>query len=186
MTDIDTAIDEVSENYGDVLFDLGDTVSEEVVNVYCILKKILERDLEIAYTIGHAYRGGSDKYQAGVDGFNERVVMVLIRHIEGYLTKIGIDMGMDDNIKYSITVNNGQVNLASDNATINAVQNNGINIEELKVLIQTLKKSAPTDMDKDEKETFSESIETLEHELTQPKPKKSLMNTAIKALRRIW
>lgn len=60
--------------------------------------------------------------------FGERVIMVLIRHIEGYLTKLGIEMDVDENIKYEITVNDGKVNLAMGNATVNAEQNNRINI----------------------------------------------------------
>lgn len=46
--------------------------------------------------------------------------MVLIRHIERYLTKIGIDMGLDEKVSYLITIENRQVNIANDNSTINA------------------------------------------------------------------
>jgi hypothetical protein len=183
--DVESDISAVSGSYGRSCFALGLTDSEEVANVYHILKAIYEKNMNVAYTIGLAYRSGSKKFQDGVNGFNERVVMVLIRHVESYLTKIGFDMGVDDNIKYAITVNNGQVNLASDSATINAVQNNGINIEELQKLIGALKEAAPTDMNDEEEESFNESVETLEHELVQPKPKKSLINTAIKALKAI-
>lgn len=44
--------------------------------------------------------------------FNNRVTMVLIRNIETYLTKIGIDMGIDENVSYNITVKDGQINIA--------------------------------------------------------------------------
>ena len=36
------------------------------------------------------------------DGVNERFVMVLIRHVESYLTKVGIDMGIDEKPKKSM------------------------------------------------------------------------------------
>ena len=49
-----------------------------------------------------------------IKGFNERFVMVLIRHVERYLTKVGIDMGLDDKITYNVTVHNGQAIIASD------------------------------------------------------------------------
>ena len=42
------------------------------------------------------------------DGVNERFVMVLIRHVESYLTKVGIDMGIDEKNIYNVTVQNGQ------------------------------------------------------------------------------
>ena len=38
----------------------------------------------------------SSKWQDKIKGFNERFVMVLIRHVESYLTKVGIDMGIDE------------------------------------------------------------------------------------------
>lgn len=46
----------------------------------------------------------SDKIQDKIKGFNNRFVMVLLRHIERYLTKVGIDMGLDDKIVYNVTV----------------------------------------------------------------------------------
>lgn len=38
------------------------------------------------------------------DGVKERFVMVLIRHVESYLTKVGIDMGIDEKNIYNVTV----------------------------------------------------------------------------------
>mgnify|MGYP007060800760 FL=1 len=42
------------------------------------------------------------------DGVKERFVMVLIRQVESYLTKVGIDMGIDEKNIYNVTVQNGQ------------------------------------------------------------------------------
>jgi hypothetical protein len=60
--------------------------------------------------------------------FIDRVLLVLIGNIEDYLTKVGIDMGLDENVVWNVC--GGQVNVASGNATINATQNNGINADD--------------------------------------------------------
>lgn len=74
-------------------------------NVYHILKYIVDNNIEIHYGIAMAYNTESNKFQDNVKGFNNRVVFVLINYIERYLTKIGIDMGIDETLKYTIAVN---------------------------------------------------------------------------------
>jgi len=186
--DIAKEISEIVESYGHAILVLGDTEQEEVANIYALLKYICENspdnDYSIAVSISLGY-SSAKQYQEKVKGFNERVVMVLIRYIEAYLTKIGIDMGMDETVRYTITVNGGQANVAMDNATINAVQNNGVDVEELKRLIAELRASTPADMSEADKEDVGESIETIESEMVQPKPKKSLVKTAIKSLQAV-
>lgn len=61
----------------------------------------------------------STKFQDKIKGFNERFIMVLIGHIERYLTKVGIDMGLDDKVVYNVTVHKGQAIIATDNASVN-------------------------------------------------------------------
>ena len=185
--DIVEEVKEVAESYGRAIFSLGDTEQEEVANIYAILKCILETKTSRYSIVVPAAMGYSDsnKYKDTVKGFNDRVVMVLIRYIESYLTKIGIEMGMDETVRYTITVNGRQANVAMDNATINAVQNNGVDAAELKRLIAELKASMPEDMPESDKEAIREGVETIESELAQPKPKRSLINTAIKVLQAI-
>ena len=115
IQNLDEEFREVANSYGNSIFTLGDTDDEEVCNVYAILNYIVEHNIEIHYGLAWGY-ASSKKYQDKVKGFNERVVMVLIRHIERYLTKVGIDMGLDEKSTYTITVHNGQVNVANDNA----------------------------------------------------------------------
>ncbi|MDD3833273.1 MAG: hypothetical protein PHR18_05140 [Oscillospiraceae bacterium] len=180
--DIADECSQVSSSYGDAIFELGDTDQLEVANIYGILKYVLESDIHIT-SLGMSY-ASSNKYQDMVKEFNERVLMVLIRHIEGYLTKIGIDMGMDESIKYAITVNNGQVNLASDNAVINATQNNGFYSEDLIRLIQQLKNQGSALPDED-RIAIEESLEVIENESKSEKPKKSLIKTALTTIQAI-
>ena len=81
--------------------------------------------------------------------------MVLIRHIECYLTKIGIDMGLDEKAFYSITVENGQVNISNDNSTINATNTvNGIDVANVSELIQVVRNSADS-LSEDDEETLT-------------------------------
>lgn len=177
-------VEQVASSYGNYVFTLGETSTEEITNIYHLLKHIVDHNIPVAMSVAMGY-SHSNKYQDKIKGFNERVSMVLIRHIEGYLTKIGIDMGMNESTTYSITVNNGQVNLATDNATINAVQNNGVDVNQLKMLIDTIRKEATGNCTSDDMDTVNESLEVIENELTQPSPKKSLLKTAITGLNAI-
>ena len=80
----------------------------------------------------------ANKFNDMLDAFNDRVVSVLNMYITNYLSKEGIKMRLDDNT--SVVINNsGQFNLANDNATINATQNNGIKAEDFTQLIDSMR-----------------------------------------------
>ena len=62
-------------------------------------------------------------------------------YITNYLSKEGIKMKLDDNT--SVVINNsGQFNLANDNSTINATQNNVIKAEDFTQLIDSMRTSS--------------------------------------------
>lgn len=173
----------VSQSYGRCIFSLGDTPQEEVRNVYAILDYISTNNIDISFSIILGY-SSAKTYQDRLKAFNDRVVMVLIRHIEGYLTKIGIDMGLDEKVTYSITVNNGQVNIASDNAVITASNNIGIDIGQLESLIQNVKNAAANSkLSKEDNETLKDSLDTIEEETKTKKPKRGLIKTAINGIK---
>lgn len=172
---------EVGNSYGDCIFSLGDTDEEEVRNVFAILCYIVEKDVPIHYGVAHGY-SSSNKFQDMVKGFNDRVTMVLIRHIERYLTKIGIDMGVDEKNVYSITVQNGQVNIANDSAVITATNTIGIELEQMLDLIRAVKNAA-SDFSTDEEETLDSSLEVIKEEIESGKPRKSFLRTAINGLK---
>ena len=54
----------------------------------------------------------------------------MIRHVERYLTKIGIDMGIDEKNVYNVTVQNGQAIIANDNSSVTATTNIGATANE--------------------------------------------------------
>ena len=62
--------------------------------------------------------------------------MVLIRHVESYLTKVGIDMGIDEKNIYNVTVQNGQAIIANDNSSVTATTNVGASANDIERLIE--------------------------------------------------
>jgi len=183
IADLDVEIKEVANSYGRMIFLTGETPSEENANILAILRHMSEKNysfqgVSMGYSHGKTY---NDK----IKGFNERFVLVMIRNIEGYLTKMGIDMGLDESVKYNITVHNGQVNLASDNAVINATINNGINQAELQSLLDKVIATSNADLTNEEKITISESVEVIHSELKQDKPKKTVLRGILTTLQAI-
>lgn len=174
--------EEVGNSYGRCIFDIGKTDEEEVRNIFAILDYIAQNNIDIYYSIALGY-DSSKHYQDKVKAFNNRVCMVLIRHIEGYLTKIGIDMGLDERITYSIS-NNGQVNIANDSANINATINTGIDFDKLEKLIADVKTEA-VEMPEDDKAILSDSLEVIDEQLKTEKPQKSFIRTAIEGIKHL-
>lgn len=173
----------IGSSYGKEIFFLGDEPEEEVRNVFSILNYIAENSIKIHFGVAWGY-STSNNYQDIVKGFNYRVVMVLIRHIETYLTKIGIDMGLDEKTNYIITVNNGQVNIANDNSVINADNVVGIDDAQLAELLKDVR-GAASGLSEEDAETLASSLEVVETESMSEKPRKSFLKTAIASLKAI-
>lgn len=175
--DLDKEFQEVKSSYGRSIFSVGSTDEEEVRDVYAILSYIVDNNLEIYYSIAMGY-SHDRSYQSKVKGFNERLVMILIRHIECYLTKIGIDMGLDEKTTYTITVQQGQVNIASDNATINATNYFGVDEAKLAELIEAIRVKS-SEIIGEEREMLDGNLEVIEEEMKSQKPKKGFIKSAI-------
>ena len=154
---LEEEVQRVQESYGEYLFTLGDTDEEEVQNVYAVLQYLV----------------------------NERFVMVLIRHVESYLTKVGIDMGVDEQNVFNVTVNKGQAIIANDNASVTATANIGADASELEKLIAAVRDKIGTIASDEDKEAASESLEVIEAEVVSEKPKKSMIKTAMATLQAI-
>lgn len=178
---LDNEFKEVGESYGHCIFSLGDTAEEEVRNVFAILDYIAKNKVEIHYGVAMGY-SSSNKYQDCIKGFNDRVVMVFIRHIESYLTKIGIDMGIDDKTVYSISVNNGQVNIAHDNATLSASNNIVYDFGKLDSIIAKVRAEA-SGIEGEEAEIMNDSLDAIQEELKSGKPKRGILKAAVNGLK---
>ncbi len=181
---LEEEIQEVQDSYGDAIFSLGDTDEEEVRNVYAVLRYLVDKNNSIYDGVALGY-SSSSKRQDKIKGFNDRFVMVLIRHVESYLTKIGIDMGIDEKNIYNVTVQNGQAIIANDNSSVTATAHIGMNANELEKLIAGVREATNMLTSAEDKETVSESLEVIEAEAVAGKPKRSMLKTAIASLQAV-
>ena len=79
--DIEKAVKEVCSSYGRMIFDIGSTDEEEIVNIYAIANYIAKNQIPIrnGYAWGYCH---SNNYQDMAKGFNDRFIMILIQHID--------------------------------------------------------------------------------------------------------
>lgn len=181
--DLADEVKDVQSSYGRTIFGTGDTEEEEIRNVYAVLHYLADTNNSIYRGIALGY-SHSDGYQDKIKGFNDRFVMVLIRHIERYLTKVGIDMGVDEKIVYNVTVEKGQAIIATDGSTVNATNQVGTDGSELAKLIAAVQ-AATGSLAPEDKETVTESLEVIATEASAEKPKKSMLRTALTTLNAI-
>ena len=180
--DVRKAMEEIDSNNGRGIIDLGNTDEEEVYTVYNALLYIAEKGFNY-YTIGRSY-SGKKNFNEIIKDFNDKFSYILIIHISGYLTKIGIEMGIDEEVNYMITNNGGQVNISKDTSTLNAVQNIGTKSDELASLVGEINKIlSSSDIPKEEKEIIGDTIETIQSELQNDTPKKGLVRSCIAGLK---
>ena len=178
--DMDKEFNEINDSYGHMIFDIGDSDDEEVSVIYAILKHIAKNKLDprLGYIMGYSH---SKHYQDMLKAFNERVTFILIQHIEGYLTNIGIDLGLDSNT-YTNS-GSGQMNIATDNSQ-QSISNPILNKDEL----QRLFNSVISELDKNNSNDYEkaqECINTIQNEIETKKPKKRIIKAAIDGLRGI-
>ena len=173
-------VNDVQASYGGMIFGTGDTEEEEIRNVYAVLHYLSDNNNSVYRGVAMGY-SHSKNYQDKIKGFNDRFVMVLIRHIERYLTKVGIDMGIDEKITYNVTVENGQAIIATDGSSVNATNQVGTDGSELAKLIAAVQ-AATDSLAPEDKEAVQESLEVIEAEASAEKPKKSMLRTALSTL----
>lgn len=182
--DLENEVKEVQGSYGRLIFSLGKTESEEIRNVYAVLKYLAENNSSVYRGVVMGYSSSSE-WQDKIKGFNDRFVMVLIRHVERYLTKIGIDMGIDEKNIYNVTVQNGQAIIANDNSSVTATTNIGATASDIEQLIAAVRTKLGTLTSEEDKETVSESLEVIEAEVAAEKPKKSMIKMAMYSLQAV-
>lgn len=183
--DMKSEFDQVLNSHGRCIFSTGDTDEEEVRNVYVTLKYLSEKYENIPLGLYFSYKHNSESHYETLKEFNSRFTMVLIRYIETYLKEIGIEMGLDENKTFNIN-SSGMVNIANDNSTINATQNNnGINADELKSLIATMRDNLNSTLPDEDIAEATECIDTIEAELLSPQPNETTVKDKFKLLRRI-
>ena len=107
----------------------------------------------------------------------ELIKILLYLHLSNHLI---IDKNMN---KRNMTVNisGGQVNIAKDNATINAIHNNGMNGKEFETIIQTIKDNL-SGLKKEDGDEILDVLEQVKEEIDKEKPKKSRLQNCLKLI----
>ncbi|MBD5136635.1 MAG: DUF4062 domain-containing protein [Lachnospiraceae bacterium] len=78
-------------------------------------------------------------------------------------------------------ISGGQVNISSDNATINATQNNGVGVDELEDIIKEITEKFSR-LDKKEADEIADILDMAKEELTKPEPKVSRLRNCLTLL----
>lgn len=175
--DAEKEYNQVTTSYGDIKFNFGPTTEMESYQIYKILKHILEIDSKIHLAMIEQYN--VKNFQERIKEFNDRVLLVLITNIEEYLTKVGIDMGLDENMMFNVS--GGQVNISQGNSTLNATQYNSNDFSEIDKLIREIKLDLSKLSPKDEEEAI-DAIDMIRSEIENQQPKKGNIRIGIKTL----
>lgn len=118
-----------------------------------------------------------------ISGYKENV----LGELYAYLTTDGQDyfkekkqedpMGNTGMI-INMNMNGGQFNLAKDNATINATQNNGVNGNELDDIIKGIMENL-SGLEKKDADEITDIVEMAKDELIKPEPKVSRLRNCL-------
>lgn len=181
-SEIESLLDKCLQQGGRIKFSLDEDM--ETSEIYSYLKTISNRNYDrLPFRIIHPY-SSSNKFADMLKEFNHCVVLALINHISDYLKKVGIEMGMDDNVTYNIT--GQQVNIANDNANFTAIQNNnGTNADELHKLIEVMKSELNPNLSPEDKADAEESIDIIKTELNSGNPDEQKVKSQFKLLKKL-
>ena len=81
----------------------------------------------------------------------------------------------------TINVSGGQFSYARDQATINAIQNNGVSADELNKIVQGIINHL-SDLEKEDAESIRDIVDMANAELTSPQPKVSRLRNCLSLL----
>lgn len=152
-----------------VVVDMNVRECSIIPNISHNLRDILD-DLEAHGCIGSQ----STMFLGG--GF---VVYLTTDGIEYFKNKQQETKKIPNNITWN--VQGGQINIANDNAIVNATQNNGTNLNELEIIIKGILDNL-SELSEEDAETIEDSIGLIQEELTKPEPKKARISSGIKLI----
>jgi hypothetical protein len=180
---LEESINNVYSSYGRQCLDLGSNAGRRLYLLYSTFKYILENNLN-TINFGWFY-ANSNKYQDMAQSFGNRMVYPFISGIEEYIKDIATDMGYDDNNKYEININSSgvQVNLASDNSSIDAIQNNYLNKNEIDEEMSKLESLLENIDDEDKRSILMGNMELIKGEVVKANPNKNLLKTSFNSLK---
>ncbi|SEV83158.1 hypothetical protein [[Clostridium] fimetarium] len=85
-------------------------------------------------------------------------------------------MGMDKNVTFNVS--GGQLNVASESATINATQNNGVSGDELDSIVKNILENL-SELKKENAEGIIDIIDITKEELAKSQPKVSRLRNCV-------
>ncbi len=171
--------------YGNAIFELGSTPENEVANIYAVLKCLVSHNISGRDFTFYGY-SDSKKFQDKVNGFGNDFIRVLISHIDNYLTRISIQMGIDE--KTTVNVNIAHSNLSNSQISVTGCGDATTNqqfadMDKLNALIDTVLRESEK-MPPDDKEAVAECVEVIQS-VRNEKPKKAFIKTALATLKGI-
>ncbi|MBQ2987133.1 MAG: hypothetical protein IJE23_06580 [Tyzzerella sp.] len=183
---VEEEVREVASSYGNLIFSLGDSDEGEVANIFAVTKYLAFNNYGGRSLVYYGY-SSSKNCQEKVKCFGDKFLRILISHIENYLAKIGIEMGVDEkttiqfNIKDS-NLENTQFNVATDGSTITSTQSNNP-IQEFDKLIKDLQDTL-SGICEENQQIVKDCIEVMET-IKEEKPKKGIIRMALTTLQGI-
>lgn len=85
----------------------------------------------------------------------------------------------------NVNISGNQVNIATNNSSITATQNNGINSDELNRLIQNIRNNIPDELSSDDKADVNESLDIIQEELLSNEPNAKIIKSQFNVFKRI-
>lgn len=158
--------------------------SESAV-VYLLLRAMVDEHACNGSLLVYGYAHGSKKFDDMARNFLEEVARRLVAGVNRALTLEGIEMGLDSNVsQFNYFGNHGGAvaAMATDNASITANQTNSAAAEELKTILEDLKKST-SELDADRQQAALEAIEAMKEALSDAQPKPSIVKTIMNSLK---
>lgn len=174
--EIEDDVNQVCGSYN-YIFDSYIDEQQEVSYIYQILKYIVDNNKDCrTYIMSYST---SRQYQDKLKSFCDNVVEPLVNYIDSNYERIFIEMGIDEESKFEIINNGGQVNIAKDNGKINAVQ---INDSQLDKLVLNIKSKIDEIEDKETKQEIIDTVEGIQEELKRTELKKGRIKSFISSL----
>lgn len=158
--------------------------SESAV-VYLLLETMVDEHACNGGFLLYGYAHGSRKFDDMAKNFLEEVARRLVAGVNRTLTLEGIEMGLDGNVsQFNYFGNHGGAiaAMATDNASVTANQMNGATAEELKTILEDLKKSTG-ELDADRQQAALETIEAMKEALSDAQPKPSIVKMIMNSLK---
>lgn len=175
---IEKIVKEVTEGYGNYIFDSQIDETKEVSYNYQVMKYISDNNINCrTYILPYS---SSDDSQDELKGFCDNFVLPFVNYIENNFERIFIEMGLDEETDYNV-INNygGQVNISKDNSTLFAVQNN---YKEIDKLVETIRNGINIILDDEIKQEVLDNVEGIQEEIKKEDIKKGKIKSFIYSL----